>query len=136
MDIPDSERIKHREIAFQKVHPDPHQAHSAARFLADIEGLLAIEPATPHLLRISYDVLAVSLKDIEDALQELGLHLDTHIVFRIKRALIYYTEETLRANCGCPDGTSNCTDKIFAARYQMIEHGCRDHRPEHWRRYL
>ena len=54
----------------------------------------------------------------------------------MKRALYYYTETTLRANCGCPQGTSNCTKKVFALHYQQRDHSCRDHRPEHWRRYL
>jgi hypothetical protein len=136
MEIPDDERIKHREIAFRDLHPNPDQAGMAVRFLAEVEGVLASEAASTTLVRVSYDVLAVTLKEIEDSLRELGLHLDNRLLLRVKRALYYYTEETLRANCGCPQGTSNCTKKVFATRYQQIEHGCRDQRPEHWRRYL
>ena len=136
MEISDAERIKHREIAFRELHPNANQAQTAAGFLADVDGVLASEPASPTLLRVRYDVLAVTLKEIEDALRELGLHLDNRLMLRLKRALYYYTEETLRANCGCPDGPSNCTRKVFATRYQHMDHGCRDHRPEHWRRYL
>ena len=136
MEISDDDRIKHREIAFRELHPNPDQAGTAARFLAGIEGVLASEPASATLLRVSYDVLAVTLKEIEDALRDLGLHLDNRLLLRLRRALYYYTEETLRANCGCPNGSSNCTKKVFATRYQQIEHGCRDQRPEHWRRYL
>jgi hypothetical protein len=136
MEISDAERIKHREIAFRELHPNANQAQTAAGFLADVDGVLASEPASPTLLRVRYDVLAVTLKEMEDALRELGLHLDNRLMLRLKRALCYYTEETLRANCGCPDGPSNCTKKIFATRYQHMEHGCRDQRPEHWRRYL
>ncbi|MGE5155244.1 MAG: hypothetical protein ACM3ST_14685 [Bdellovibrio bacteriovorus] len=136
MAISDDERIKHREIAFRELHPNPDQAGTAARFLAQVDGVLGSEAASATLVRVSYDVLAVTLKELEDALRELGLHLDNRLLLRVKRALYYYTEETLRANCGCPDGTSNCTKKVFATRYQQIEHGCRDQRPEHWRRYL
>ncbi|MFZ0791753.1 MAG: hypothetical protein WAM94_19235 [Chromatiaceae bacterium] len=136
MEISDAERIKHREIAFRELHPNANQAHTAAGFLAGVDGVLASEPASPTLLRVRYDVLAVTLKEIEDALRDLGLHLDNRLMLRLKRALYYYTEETLRANCGCPDGPSNCTRKVFATRYQHMEHGCRDQRPEHWRRYL
>ncbi len=136
MEIPDAERIKHREIAFRELHPDATQAHTAAVFLNDVDGVLQIEPASATLLKVSYDVLAITLKEIEDALRELGLHLDNRLMFRMKRALYYYTEETLRANCGCPQGPSNCTRKVFALRYQHMNHGCRDQRPEHWRRYL
>lgn len=136
MEIPDDQRIKNREIAFRELHPNPDQAGTAVRFLADIEGVLASEAASATLVRVSYDVLAVTLKEIEDGLRDLGLHLDSRLFLRVKRALYYYMEETLRANCGCPHGTSNCTKKVFATRYQQIEHGCRDQRPEHWRRYL
>ncbi|QVL50698.1 MAG: hypothetical protein KFB96_09970 [Thiocapsa sp.] len=136
MDIPDVDRIKSREIPFHEIHPDPHQAVTAARFLTDVDGILEINPAGPILLRVTYDVLVTTLQEIEEALTELGLHLDNRLLHRVRRALYYYTEETLRANCGCPQGESNCTKKVFAKRYELIEHGCRDDRPEHWRRYL
>lgn len=136
MEIPDDERIKHREIAFRELHPNPDQAGTAVRFLAGVEGVVATEAVSPILVRVSYDVLTVTLEELEDGLRELGLHLDNRLFLRLKRALYYYTEETLRANCGCPHGDSNCTKKVFATRYQQIEHGCRDQRPEHWRRYL
>ncbi|MCG6897697.1 MAG: hypothetical protein LJE61_06470 [Thiocapsa sp.] len=136
MDISDADRIKHREIAFQEIHPDANQAQTAARFLRDVDGILKTEAAAPTLLRVSYDVLGTTLQEIEEALTELGLHLDNRLMYRVRRALYYYTEETLRANCGCPHGDSNCTRKVFAKRYELIEHGCRDRRPEHWRRYL
>jgi hypothetical protein len=136
MEIPPDERIKRREIAFRELHPNPDQAGTAARFLAEADGVVTCEAASPTLVRVSYDVLAITLREIEEALEELGLHLDNRLFLRLKRALCYYTEDTLRANCGCPQGTSNCTKKVFATRYQQIEHGCRDQRPEHWRRYL
>lgn len=136
MDISDADRIKTREIPFQEIHPDPHQAGTAARFLQDVEGILETDPAAPTILRVTYDVLVTTLQEIEEGLTELGLHIDNRLMHRVKRALYYYTEETLRANCGCPHGEHNCTKKVFAKRYELIEHGCRDDRPEHWRRYL
>lgn len=136
MDISDSERIKYRAIAFQEIHPNPDQATTAARFLIEVEGILSAAPASPTLLHIEYDVLKTTLHEIEDALTELGLHLNSGLFNRLKRALHYYTEETVRANCGCDCCELNCTDKLFAKRYELMEHGCRDERPEHWRRYL
>lgn len=137
MDTPDAERIKYREIAFQDIHPNPNQAQTAARFLADLDGILSIDPVSPTLLHVSYDVLRTTQRDIEDALIELGLHLDNRLYHRVKRALHEYTEETLRANCGCGSADEvNSTQRLFARRYELIEHGCRDERPEHWRRYL
>lgn len=136
MDISDADRIKHRQIPFSELHPAPAQVEQAALFLADVPGVLRAEPIAPRELAISYDLLMITLQDIEDALREIGLHLANTLMMRIKRALYYYTEETIRANCGCPHGESNCIQKVFAKRYQVLNHGCRDHRPEHWRRYL
>ena len=136
MDISDSERIKHREIAFQEIHPNPDQATTAAHFLIEVDGILSAVPASPTLLQIQYDVLKTTLQEIEEALTELGLHLNTGLFNRLRRALHHYTEETVRANCGCACCELSCTDRLFAKRYQLIEHGCRDERPEHWRRYL
>jgi len=136
MDISDGDRIKHRRILFSALHPNPNQAQEAALFLTDMPGVLRADPLETRLIAISYDLLMITLQDIDEALRELGLHLDNTLMTRLKRALYYYTEETTRANCGCPRGESNCTTKVFAKRYQTLEHGCRDHRPEHWRRYL
>ncbi|WP_295406207.1 hypothetical protein [uncultured Thiocystis sp.] len=120
MDIPDAERIKHREIAFQDIHPNPHQALTAARFLADRDGILHIDPASPALLRIRYDVLITTLREIEEALSELGLHLDTRLFHKLMRALHDYTEETFRANCGGHSGDINVTEKLFAKQNHAV----------------
>jgi len=136
MDILDTNRIKHRLLPFSELHPDKNQARRAAMFLADMEGILHVEPISSIALKVSYDVLQTTLLQIEEAIRGLGLHLDRNLLYRIKSALCHYTEETQLANCGCPRGESNCTMKLFAQRFERRDHRCRDHRPEHWRRYL
>ncbi len=136
MSTPENEFIKHREIAFAELHPDPHQARSATLLLAQVPGVHHLQVASPTFLKVTYDVLQVTREQIETMLSEKGFHLDNRLMYRLIRGLHYYTEETLRANLGCPRGESNCTQKIFAERYGHTDHGCRDHRPEHWRRYL
>ncbi|MGD2117834.1 MAG: hypothetical protein PVG66_05700 [Chromatiales bacterium] len=127
---------KHREIAFSKLHPDPNQAQSAVLLLSDIKGVERVHFVSPILMTISYNVLHITLQQIEEILAEMGFHLDNRLMYRLKRALYYYTEETQRANCGCEHGDSNCTQKVFIKRYQNMKHGCRDQRPTHWRKYL
>ena len=136
MDITNADRIKQRQIHFRDLHPERNDARAAAEFLNAVDGVLATEAISPILLNLSYDLTQTCLQEIEEALDELGLHLDNGIMFRIKRSLYYYTEDTFRENCGCKRGGSNCTKRVFAKRYQALEHGCRDQRPEHWRRYL
>jgi len=136
METDANDLIKHREIAFRGLHPDHNQAEVAALFLADVKDVIRAASVSPILIRISYDLLQVTLEQIESAFKEIGLHIDNGLLFRIRRALHYYTEETQRANMGCSQGESNCTRKVFALRYQKLNHTCRDQRPEHWRRYL
>jgi chromosome condensin MukBEF ATPase and DNA-binding subunit MukB len=136
MDLPEADRIKNRQINFRDLHPERNDARTAAEFLVQVEGVLSAEPQTPILLNLSYDLTRTCLEEIEQALDELGLHLDNGLLYRVRRALAYYTEDTFRENCGCKRGETNCTKRVFAKRYEALEHGCRDPRPEHWRRYL
>jgi len=128
--------IKHREIGFCELHPDPNQAHSAILFLSDIEGIHHVHFVSPTFMRISYDVILITLEQIEAVLIEMGFHLDNRLIYRLKRALYHYTEETQRTNEGLSNCDNDCTQKVFIKRYQNIKHGCRDQRPSHWRKYL
>lgn len=127
--------LKHREIAFCTLHPDPDQAGIAAPILLATAGVQQVDVLGATLLKVSYHLMTVRLIDLEAMLEDHGLHLDNRLMFRIKRALYAYTEETQRANLGCPHGEANCTQKIFVKRYQNRTHGCQDERPEHWRKY-
>lgn len=130
------DNIKHREICFCSLHPDTRQAHSVMLLLSDIDGILGVTIAEPECLHVSYDISRLSLKIIEDALIELGYHLDNSLLARLKRALYYYSEDVQRANLGCGEEHVNHTQDVFINRYQRLRHGCRDDRPEYWRKYL
>lgn len=136
MGTPDDDRVKRREIQFSEPHPDPRQADTAAALLEGLEGVLLAEVQNPLTLWVHYHVEYTCLAHIEDLLSGHGLHLDNNLLGKLKRALAYYTEETQRDNLGCPRGESNCTTKVFISSYRRREHGCRDERPKHWRRYL
>jgi len=120
------ELIKRRELRFCHLHPDPNQARSA---VVDIT-------LTDELgLYITYDVRYLTLDAIEKVLVRLGYHLDSRLLYRMKRALFHYSEETQRANLGMSEDTDNTT-QVFVKRYTSNHHGCRDKRPDHWRKYL
>lgn len=128
--------IKQREVAFCMLHPDPRQAHTAGAVLEGLDGILSLDIPDPSLLKVRYDLLRLSLNEIETLLSDRGFHLDNSLLSKLRRALYHYTEDTERQNLGCPQGDSNCTTKVFISSYQRREHGCRDERPNHWRRYL
>ncbi len=136
MDNVPPELIKHREICFNRLHPDPHQAQTVMLLLSDIDGILGVRLVESERVQVSYDLSRLSLKIIEEALIELGFHLDNSLFNKLMRALHYYSEEAQCANLGCHRGDGNHPLDIFIQRYQHLPHGCRDNRPEHWRRYL
>ncbi|MCG8428615.1 MAG: hypothetical protein MI754_14775 [Chromatiales bacterium] len=132
----DTDTIKQREIAFTDFHPDPNQAETAAQMLIEISGVLEAHSAGPTLLIVRYNVLEISLEQIERGLIDTGFHLSGRLLHKLKRALYYYTEETQRANCGCSDADmSQTTREIFIKYHSNRAHGCKDLRPEHWRHY-
>jgi hypothetical protein len=135
MDI-DNDRIKHRQLCFDGVHPNPDQARTAADLLSGEPGIIKAHAVKPLVLEVTYDLHFTKLEEIESAITELGLHLDAPLSYRIKRALWYYTEDTYRANNNSDHSQIDCTKKVFATRYENLDHSLRDHRPEHWRRYL
>lgn len=130
------EHIKHREIPFRGPHHEPNQAHAATLILCNVEGVIHVQPEHPELLTISYDVTLVTLHVIEELLIELGFHLDNNLLIKLKRALYHYSEDIQQAQFGCKHGRGNCTQAVFIEKYQQRPHGCRDERPDHWRRYL
>ncbi|MET0056620.1 MAG: hypothetical protein ABW108_17565, partial [Candidatus Thiodiazotropha sp. 6PLUC10] len=101
MGDPIHDLVKHRDIHFFELHPDPNQASTAAALLADVSGIIQSNPISPILLQVEYELLEVSLEQIETGLTAMGLHIDNRLLYRLKRALYYYTEETERANLGC-----------------------------------
>lgn len=136
MGEPQHDLVKHRDIHFVELHPDPNQAETAVQLLAEIEGIVGTELRSPIHIRVSYHIKELCLEQIETGLTAMGLHLDNRLLYRLIRALYYYTEETEQANLGCTRGDSKSTREIFAHQYQRQDHGLRDQRPEHWRKYL
>jgi hypothetical protein len=136
MESVESDIIKQRQLLFNELHPDPDQAGTAAELLRGIDGILEATAESAVLLQIRYNVLQISLEQIETGLVETGFHLSNRLIYALKRALYHYTEETQRANSGFPQGDSNYTKKVFIERYTQRDHRLKDQRPEHWRKYL
>lgn len=134
MDKDNLSLIKQREINFCALRPD-NQAQDASLLLTDIDGVHSVNPVSPTQLLISYDITRITLQAIDDLLTELEFHLSSKLMFKLKRALYYYTEETQRINLGLEGGCKSCT-QMYVNRFQRVRHGCHDERPEHWRTYL
>lgn len=136
MDTGYTDCIKHRDILFSELHAeDEVPARTAMLLLADVAGILNLQPLSDVRLQVSYDLRMISLHAIETALIEVGFHLDNNLLSKLRRALYHYTEETQCLNMGCIYDSKTTRD-IFIDRYQRLQHGCRDERPVCWRKYL
>ena len=125
-----------RDISFCALHPDVNQAGTASALLEGLEGIDHVELSNDRQITVHYSLDTVTLEAIEALLVDRGFHLDNSLLQRMRRALIHYTEENQRRNLGCGRGESNCASKLFVKQYQQREHGCKEARPSHWRRYL
>ncbi len=125
---------KHRELRFHDLHHDPQQAHSAMLLLIDVDGIEDIHRLSDMRLSIRYDLRKICLQEIEVALSDIGFHFENSLFCKLKRALFYYTEETQRENFKIvvDDPSRSASVQI----YQKHDHGCRDKRPNYWRKYL
>ncbi|VAW57809.1 hypothetical protein MNBD_GAMMA07-1893 [hydrothermal vent metagenome] len=130
-----SELIKQREIRFCHLHPEKNQACSALLLLSDAIGIIDITLVDELCLYITYDLRQLTLNSIETTLIKQGYHLDGQLLYRMKRALYSYSEDAQLANLGQPISTDKST-QVSINRYATNHHGCRDKRPEHWRKYL
>ncbi len=128
--------VKQREIVFGRLHPDPNQAESAAGLLGNVTGILELQVTDQLRMQVCYDLNHITLRIIEEILMEVGFHLDSSLLSKLKRALYYYTEEVQLENLGGAREDVDSTQKVFVNRYQRLRHGCRDDRPLHWRKYL
>jgi len=136
MEQTETDTTRFREIHFTTMHPEPAQAQSAMLLLSDVKGITHLELLSEQKLSIGYDLKHISLRIIEQALVDVGFHLDNNLLLKIKRALHNYSEDVQRENMGYPAQCCNSTQQVFINRYQRLKHGCRDQRPDHWRRYL
>lgn len=130
--------LKQREVWLRGPLDPQLGVDQAMTMLKDAEGVHQVTRLDNMHLSLSYDLHKISLQQIESALAEVGFHLDNSLMVKLKRALYYYTEENERHNLGLSELTcsSGCAVKVFAAHFRSADHGCRDPRPDHLRRYL
>ncbi|GAB4346732.1 MAG: hypothetical protein Kow006_05670 [Gammaproteobacteria bacterium] len=130
----DSRKI--REICFCRLHPDDDQALTALQLLSGMDEVDAVRRLSDHCIEVEYRLRHVRLKMLEEFLVRAGFHLDNSLMTRLKRALWHYTEQVEYDNLQLPSHTYLDTTEVFINRYRHLRHGCRDDRPEHWRKYL
>ena len=128
------EKFKRRSIWLTEPGQDPNYAENAAELLRNVRGVRRVKVERSDHLYVSYNVREITLQIIEALLTEFGYQLRTSLFCRVMRTLCYYVEDIECTNS--KHDQADCTRDAFITRYLRRPHGCRDHRPEHLRRYL
>ena len=125
---------KERTIIFAELPPG--QLPEAAGFLGSLERLELAPGSEPRSLDVAYDLRDHSLEELESALQDKGFHLDTSLLYKLKRALYYYAEETERRNLTMPERPlKQASNEAYIRAWERRQHGDHDTTPEIWREY-
>jgi len=124
---------KLREIRFQSMPPG--QLARAASALRALPGLRVETASHPLALRVRYSLLEYSLETLESALLEAGFHLEQSLHVRLRRALIYFCEETQRHNLLSPERLIKQSNEVYIKAYDHHPHGDHDDTPPELREY-
>jgi hypothetical protein len=125
---------KERSIQFAKLPPD--QVPKASDFLNRIEHLSAEPHIEERAVSVSYDLREHSLEEIESVLEDKGFHLDSTLLSKLMRALIYYVEETQLHNLDAPHRLlKKSQNEAYTHAWEQHLHGDHDDTPPEWREY-
>ena len=125
---------KERTILFAKLPPG--QVPEASDFLGQVEHLEVEPHVERRALDIAYDLHEHSLQEIEGTLEDQGYHLDSTLMSKMMRALIYYVEETQLHNLGAPDRLlKKSQNEAYTHAWERHPHGDHDDTPPEWREY-
>ena len=124
---------KAREIRFRPLPPG--QLERALRSLRLLKGLTVESGRRPLSLVVRYSIMEYSLEGLESALAEAGFHLDQSLLTRLRRAFVYFCEETQRHNLLSPERLVKQSNEVYIKAYGHHPHGDHDDTPPELREY-
>ncbi|AHK78379.1 hypothetical protein M911_03390 [Ectothiorhodospira haloalkaliphila] len=139
MESADDAYIRHRELVFRGPQKEQDQLEAAWLMLRDeVPAIREVHRDGDRKLQVTYDIREITYAELEQALTEVGFHMDNSLLSKLRRALYNYGEDTVRDNLGLvkDESISGVAQRVFVNQYRQQAHGCRDQRPRHWREYL
>ena len=125
---------KERTIAFAEIPPG--QVAEAVSFLCHVEHLEIFPQLDKLSIGVAYDLHEHSLQELESTLEDKGFHLETALMNKMIRALIYYVEETKIHNFGAPERLlKKSQNEAYIQAWERHPHGDHDETPPEWREY-
>lgn len=118
---------KQRVLRFAAARPE--QAAQVQQLLTGIDGL-KVEP-TPQIdrLRVCYDLTEYTLRGLENALASQGFSLHDSFYCKLRRALIYFWEETQLRNMRMPQRLLKKSNEVYVKAWEHHPHGDHDDTP-------
>lgn len=124
---------KVREIRFRPLPPG--QVDKAWSALQALPGVKVETGPRPLSVVVRYSILEYSLEVLESALADAGFHLDQSLYMKLRRALIYFCEETQRHNLLSPERLLKQSNEVYIKAYAHHPHGDHDDTPLELREY-
>ncbi|NJA88236.1 hypothetical protein HCX48_03235 [Rhodocyclus tenuis] len=125
---------KERSVLFARF--PPQQATQAGDWLLDEVRIDAAADEVRRAVDIAYDLRQHTLQEIESGLEDRGFHLDSTLLTKLRRALIYYVEETQLHNLDAPEtAQKRSQNEAYTQAWSQSLHGDHDDTPPEWRSY-
>lgn len=124
---------KVREIRFRPLPPG--QVARASSALQALSGVRVETASRPLALLVRYSILEYSLEALESALRQADFHLEQSLYVKLRRAFIYFCEETQRHNLLSPERLIKQSDEVYIKAYDHHPHGDHDDTPPELREY-
>jgi hypothetical protein len=118
---------KHRELRFDARHHD--EIDQVRTLLEGLEGIDVANGNSPGSLSIWYELHDYTLKGLETALVNQGVHLNNSLHCRLMRMMIAYAEETQLRNMRMPERLIKKSHEVYSRAWDHHLHGDHDDTP-------
>ncbi len=77
-----------------------------------LDGVKRVEPESDGKFSVDYNLMKISLQEIEEVIQSKGHQMNAGFLARLKRAFIHYTEQNEFDNATAPDAPCCSNPKL------------------------
>lgn len=119
--------LRRQEIRFFSLPAG--QSERASTLLGRMPGLGVSAGRRPDSITVRYDLAHYTLRTIETHLEEAGFHLDNSLLAKLRRALVYFCEDTRCRNAEAPQRLIKNSNEVYVKAYEHHLHGDHDDTP-------
>lgn len=105
------------------------QAERAATLLKNLPALAVAVGRRPNSILVRYDLAHHTLRSIESQIEEWGLHLENSLFAKLRRAFVYFSEDTRCRNARAAPRLLKQSNEVYVKAYEHHPHGDHDDTP-------